>query len=118
MQAHLNSLLEKHCKTIKSSVGAVGQLLEEISDGTTADPLASVEAAEAIAHQLKGSSGTAGFHDISAAATDLDDYLKVLCRTERHAVTGGIGEAVRLYNELAGVARNTTPAQSSLFLSV
>jgi HPt (histidine-containing phosphotransfer) domain-containing protein len=115
MQDRLNILLEKHCETIKGSVTALGRLLADLSAGTSSDPIAEVEAAEALAHQLKGSSGTAGFHEVSKAATALDDHLKVLCRSEPVAVAGGIGEAMSLYQTLERIAQNTTPNSSRLY---
>jgi HPt (histidine-containing phosphotransfer) domain-containing protein len=115
MQERLNILLEKHCETIKGSVTALGRLLADLSAGTSSDPLAEVEAAEALAHQLKGSSGTAGFQDISRAATALDDYLKLLCREGPAGVANGIVEAMSLYRTLERIADNTTPNSSRLY---
>lgn len=115
MQDRLNILLEKHCETIKGSVTALGRLLADLSAGTSSDPIAEVEAAEALTHQLKGSSGTAGFQDVSRAATVLDDHLKVLCKSEPAGVASGMGEAMTLYQTLERIARNTTPNSSRLY---
>jgi HPt (histidine-containing phosphotransfer) domain-containing protein len=118
MQDRLNILLEKHCQTIKTNVHAVGRLLTEVAEGSTSDPLASVQAAEALAHQLKGSSGTAGFHELSTAATALDDCLKPLCSTDSSGVLAGIDEAMALYRPLEGIALETTPTKSALYFAV
>ncbi|MGF1620560.1 MAG: Hpt domain-containing protein [Rhodomicrobiaceae bacterium] len=118
MQDRLNSLLEKHCETIKTSVHTVGRLLSEVAEGSTSDPVASVQAAEALAHQLKGSSGTAGFHELSSAATALDDHLKPLCIADSSGVLAGIDKAMALYRPLEGIARETTPTKSALYFAV
>ena len=115
MQDRLNILLEKHCETIKGSVTALGRLLADLSAGTSLDPIAEVETAEALAHQLKGSSGTAGFQDVSRAATALDDHLKLLCRGEPAGVAGGMSEAMSLYQTLERITLATTPSSSRLY---
>jgi HPt (histidine-containing phosphotransfer) domain-containing protein len=115
MQDRLNILLEKHCETIKGSVTALGRLLADLSAGTSSDPIGEVEAAEALAHQLKGSSGTAGFQEVSRAATALDDHLKLLCRGEPASVVSGMSEAMSLYQTLERITLNTTPSSSRLY---
>ena len=117
MHDRLNSLLERHCETIKTSVQTVGRLLTEVAEGSTPDPVASVQAAEALAHQLNGSSGTAGFHELSTAATALDDHLKPLCNTDSTGVLAGIAKAMALYHPLEGIARETKPTKSALYFA-
>jgi HPt (histidine-containing phosphotransfer) domain-containing protein len=115
MQAQLNALLERHCKTIKASVTTLGLQLAAIAEGSPAEPLAAIEEAEALAHQLKGSTGTAGFHDICRAATALDDHLKTMCAGDAGSVAAGIGEARRLFEGLDQAAQAATPGASSLY---
>jgi HPt (histidine-containing phosphotransfer) domain-containing protein len=118
MQLQLNALLERHCMAIKASVTMLGHQLAAIAEGPAAEPLAAIEEAEALAHQLKGSTGTAGFHDICRAATALDDHLKVLCRSNTGSIAAGMGEAIRLFEGLDRAARAATPSASSLYGTV
>lgn len=115
MQDQLNALLERHCKTIKASVTTLGLQLAAIADGSMPEPLAAIGEAEALAHQLKGSTGTAGFHDVCRAATALDDHLKLLCRGNAPGIAAGMGEAIRLFECLDQAARAATPGTSSLY---
>ncbi len=115
MQTQLNNLLERHCETIKSSVTALGSQLAEIAKGSAPDPLGAVQSAEALAHQLKGSSGTAGFHEISRAATALDDRLKLLCKANRREVADGANAAMGLFDQLERISGTLSPASSVLY---
>lgn len=115
MQDQLNRLIEKHCTSIKDTVSAIGRLLNQVAGNLAIDPLAAIHEAEALAHQLKGSSGTAGFREISHAATALDDHLKVLCRGKAESITYGINEAIELFKGLDVVARDVTPSSSMLY---
>lgn len=118
MQLQLNALLERHCMAIKASVTMLGHQLAAIAEGSAAEPLAAIEEAEALTHQLKGSTGTAGFHDICRAATALDDHLKTLCAGDAGSLAAGMGEAVRLFESLDQAARAATPGASSLYGTV
>jgi chemotaxis protein histidine kinase CheA len=115
MQDRLNALLVKNWESIKVSVAELGKMLADIAAGAAADPLSEVQTAEALAHQLKGSSGTAGFHDVCRAATMLDDYLKVLCRGDAATALAGISGAVSLFHTLDRIAQGTTPGSSRLY---
>ena len=114
MQDKLNAIIEKYCGTIKASVRMIGRLLDEVAQGVP-DPLATIKEAEALAHQLKGSSGTAGFNEISAAATALDDQLKILCRSDAPGGHAGLNAASALFRSLEQIAQATTPSSSSLY---
>ena len=116
MQEQLNLVIEKHCETIKHNVETLGSMLTAIAGGT--DPRTMVAEAEALAHQLKGSCGTAGFHDISRAATTLDDHLKILCRSSEDGVTSGLAEAMKLFQSLDDAASVATPSTSTLYKPV
>ena len=118
MQAQLNALLERHCMAIKASVTMLGHQLAAIAEASPAEPLAAIEEAEALTHQLKGSTGTAGFHDVCRAATALDDHLKTLCDGDARSLPAGMGEAVRLFESLDRAAQAATPGASSLYGTV
>jgi len=114
MQEQLNRVIEKHCVTLKEHVETLGGMLAGVARNAV-DPLSAVREAEALAHQLKGSSGTAGFHEISRATTALDDYLKGLCHSSREAITASVDEAQELYQSLERAARDATPRTSTLY---
>ncbi len=118
MQKQLNAVIEKHCETIKTSVATLGKLLDEVAAGAATDPLNTIQDAEGLAHQLKGSSGTAGFRDISQTATALDDHLKILCRGSADVLPAGIGQAMTLYRLLDEVTQPATPHTSTLYRAV
>jgi HPt (histidine-containing phosphotransfer) domain-containing protein len=115
MQEKLNRLIEKHCASIKHTVSQVGGLLAQIRDGAASAPLDSVCEAEALAHQLKGSTGTVGFREVCEAATALDDHLKILCRADSEAVINGIGDTMLLFDRLSAIVSTITPSASTLY---
>jgi HPt (histidine-containing phosphotransfer) domain-containing protein len=113
----LNLLLEKHCVTIKNTVERVGEHLERARDDG-ADPQQAVEDAADLAHQLKGSSGTAGFNDICVAATALHDHLKDLSERGDTLLRPGLHRAMELYARLSSVSQAARPQSSALYLVI
>jgi HPt (histidine-containing phosphotransfer) domain-containing protein len=110
MREKLNLLLVKHCASIKNTVGLLGQHLREIGQGDVRSAQG-LEDAVALAHQLKGSSGTAGFQDICTAATVLYNHLK--------AGNGRLPEmqqTMALYERLDAATGAADPTTSSLYL--
>jgi HPt (histidine-containing phosphotransfer) domain-containing protein len=114
VQEQLNRIIEKHCETIKRHVATLGAMLAAIAGGPT-DAISAASEAEALAHQLKGSSGTAGFHEISRTATALDDQLKLMCRGSAEDVAFLLGKAMELFQPLDAAARDATPHTSTLY---
>jgi chemotaxis protein histidine kinase CheA len=115
MREKLNLLLEKHCVTIKNNVERLGKHLS----GARRDGASSREAlreANALAHQLKGSSGTAGFHDICVAATALYDHLNAIAALEGAPLRQGVNQAIELYERLSVASRAASPHSSALYL--
>ena len=115
MREKLNLLLEKHCVTIKKNVELLGEHLSRAQQ----DGVASQEAlreANALAHQLKGSSGTAGFHDICVAATALYDHLKAISEREDAPLRQGVRQAIELYARLSRASKAASPQSSTLYL--
>jgi chemotaxis protein histidine kinase CheA len=114
MQDQLRALVTKHCETltvelleIKTCLDGLGQ-----SDAADADAIAK---GFAHAHKVKGSSGTLGFAEISAAAETLEHCLRDLDRngaaigpSERELIFGH-------YDHLARLISTISPEQSSLF---
>lgn len=115
MREKLNLLLEKHCVTIKTNVELVGQHLHRAQQDHGASQEALKEA-NALAHQLKGSSGTAGFHDICAAVTVLYDHLNMLSKRADVPLDQGVHQAIELYQALSLASKAASPQSSTLYL--
>ena len=113
MQEKLNQLLEKHCVTIKNNVELLGAYLKRAREED--DLLQALNDAAALAHQLKGSSGTAGFHDICVAATALNGHLSELtARGEAHSHQD-LQRVIELYDKLSSVSQAAHPQSSALY---
>ena len=110
----LNELLEKHCETIKSSVEILGTHLQRARQDR--DPSQALNEAAALAHQLKGSSGTAGFHDICVEATILNGHLSELVAPGNAQLRPGVQRAIELYERLSCVSQAARPQSSALYL--
>jgi chemotaxis protein histidine kinase CheA len=115
MREKLNLLLEKHCVTIKNNVELVGEHLHRAREDSGA-PREALKAANALAHQLKGSSGTAGFHDICVAATALYNHLNAIAAHDDAALHHGVHQAIELYETLKRASKAASPQSSALYL--
>lgn len=115
MQEKLNLLLEKHCVSIKGTVDLLGDHLKRARDNEAGRRQA-IEDATALAHQLKGSSGTAGFHDICVATTALYAMLTDLNARGDAPLRPGVDQAMELYERLSSAARAAHPQMSTLYL--
>ena len=115
MREKLNLLLEKHCVTIKNNVDMLGAHLNRARLNGTA-PQDALSDAGALAHQLKGSSGTAGFHDICVAATVLYDHLNAIRGREDAPLREGVHQAIELYERLNHASKAASPQSSALYL--
>lgn len=115
MREKLNLLLEKHCVTIKKNVEMLGEHLSRARQDGAASQEALREA-NALAHQLKGSSGTAGFHDICVAATALYDHLKAISGRDGAPLRQGVQQAIELYARLSRASKAASPQSSTLYL--
>jgi HPt (histidine-containing phosphotransfer) domain-containing protein len=117
VQEKLNLLLEKHCATIKNTVEVVGDHLKRARDDG-ADQWPAIEEAAALSHQLKGSSGTAGFRDICVAATALNDHLKNLNAQGDTDIRLAVERGLELYEKLSIAAQAANPQTSSLYMAM
>ena len=114
MRDKLNLLLIKHCATIKDTVRLLGQHLRAVGGDGAEVSAQALEEAVALAHQLKGSSGTAGFQDICAATTVLHDHLKGLNASSGERPE--MRQAMVLYERLDAAAQAAAPQSSALYL--
>jgi HPt (histidine-containing phosphotransfer) domain-containing protein len=118
VEDQLRALIERHCLTIRNGVVEIGRALAgraQPGEARRAGPADAVTRAEALAHQLKGGSGSIGFVEVSAAATALDDHLKALLAGD-DAEIGSQAERTRdLFARLQRAAAAMRPESSTLF---
>jgi len=113
-QDQLRALLTKHCGTINELVDRMAGLSAQASDAS-GDPTALVAEIRDIAHQVKGSSGSIGFADISEAAAQLHRQLQQLIQGGTHLESPDWQISLFLIIELQRLARDATPERSTLY---
>lgn len=74
-----------------------------------------VRAAKVMSHQIKGSSGSVGFKEISAAATELDNHISKLMQAADIAVLEDRQLLDDLCANLAAIVATVTPETSALY---
>lgn len=114
MQEQLRALVTKHCETLACELLEIKTCLDGLGQPVTADADA-IANGYAHAHKVKGSSGSLGFAEISAAAETLEHCLRDLGRSgaavgpsERELIFGHYDLLARLINAIE-------PEQSTLF---
>jgi len=114
MQDRLRQLINRHCTWLHDTMPALRHNLLPLITQGQADCEA-VRAAKVMSHQIKGSSGSVGFGEISAAATELDNHLSKLMQAGSPA---GADERKLLENlciKLANIVATVTPETSALY---
>ncbi len=76
LQDDLRALIVRHCETLKRESEAVADCVTRAC-GRDGDDLA-LASAKAIAHRIKGASGSIGFPLVSTMAAALDDRLRAV----------------------------------------
>lgn len=114
MEEQLRALIERHCVTIHEYVDRIGRHLSQIR-GPSPNESEALTEAESLAHQLKGSSGSIGFMEVSKASTALDDYLKYLCASDETMTDEKQAKLLGLYGELRNIAEKISPESSTLY---
>jgi HPt (histidine-containing phosphotransfer) domain-containing protein len=110
----LREILKRGCASLRDQVETVGRLLPQIA--TSADDAAvTIAEAQAITHQIKGTSGTIGFKDLAAAAAALDDSLKQLGERPMRVDQNQLQISNQLFTRLQTIARETTCENSALY---
>lgn len=113
-QEQLRALLRRHHGTIVEQAEAVARHFSEGLQDESSMPQ-HVTCILEIAHQIKGSSGSMGFREVSTAAAALETQLKALRgagsavgREEMRAVEG-------LINDFKRLASEAVPERSALY---
>lgn len=113
IEEQLRQLVIRHHANLHEQIAIVTQLLEARDEQGQRRPGA-VEA-QGITHQLKGTAGSMGFPVVSAAASALDDNLKVLKRETPPIPEERLKPSLDLLAELRRIADETTPEMSTLY---
>lgn len=111
MQDDLRRLLMKHCDTLRSDIETLSAALRPLDGRPGARlPSASLTEASALAHRIKGSSGSIGFMEVSAAAARLHEALSEFETTRGNATK--VTTSLELLAERIGKAK---PEDSRLY---
>lgn len=114
VREQIRALLQRHCTTIKAQVEEVEAALSGVV--TSEDhQAASIRVAQGLTHQIKGTSGSMGYRETSAAAATLDQTLKALLTDTGSISPAQLQHALDLLRDLQRHARNASPEASSLY---
>jgi len=114
MQDRLRQLINRHCTWLHETMPALRHNLTPLITQGQADCDA-VRAAKVMSHQIKGSSGSVGFGEISAAATELDNHISKLMQASALAASGDRQLLEDLCLKLANIVATVTPETSALY---
>jgi HPt (histidine-containing phosphotransfer) domain-containing protein len=114
VQEQMRDLLKRHCANLLDQVEMVGQLLSQCCDVGTQSPTPIVQA-QNITHQIIGTTGSMGFPDVAAAASALDDNLKLLAAKQQGASQSELQVSKQLFERLQKIASQATPERSRLY---
>ncbi len=115
VQDKLRSLIKVHCVTIKGSVSELEAGLAGLYGQANRQSEVIIEEARSLTHQLKGSSGSIGFRDVSNAAAILDDYLKSISGMDRRLNDSELQQAFHMLDKLKRETAAISPEHSSLY---
>lgn len=114
LQRQFRALIETHCETLRREAAAVRACLAELRS-PAGDPAGAVSRAVGMAHKIKGSSGSIGFKEISAAAQALELHLRALDKAGGPPGPEAISQALELGADLDLLVAAIRPEQSSLY---
>lgn len=114
MQEKLRKLIDRHCTWLHDTMPALRHNLSPLITQGDADNDA-VRAAKVISHQIKGSSGSVGFREISEAATRLDGHIGQLMEAKVTASPEDRQTLDTLCIELQNIVAIVEPQTSALY---
>lgn len=115
MQEQLRQLVVRHHANLLEQIATVGRLLDPVGEPHGALAVARVVEAQGITHQMKGTAGSMGFAAVGAAASTLDESLKVLKRASAPLPAPQVQPALDLLDSLRKIAEATPPEKSTLY---
>ncbi|MDF1776252.1 MAG: Hpt domain-containing protein [Rhizobiaceae bacterium] len=113
-QDQLRALIKHHCVTLITEADAIGTHIRQLEDASI-DGSEAISNAIAMAHKIKGSSGSIGFAAISSAAGSLESYLSALASTGMDPTAAQINTVAGLFDELNTLVRTVSPESSTLY---
>ena len=115
MQEQLRALIEQHCVTLRTTLREIENRILPNGDAS-APGQADIERALDLAHQMKGSSGSIGFDEVSRRAGLFEDELKSLHAANACDAGTKLGRAaVERFDGLKSLVDGLAPEQSRLF---
>jgi len=114
-QEQMRDLLRRYCTKLFGQLEILDQLLSQ-SCGIDAPSQVPLTEAQNITHEMRGTSGSLGFSDISAAASALDNDLKLLATQDRVAQSQ-LQISKILFARLRKIASQATPQKSALYFA-
>lgn len=111
----MRDLLKRYCTNLSGQLEILDQFLSQNCD---IDARSSVPLAEAqnITHEMRGTSGSLGFSDIAAAASALDNDLKLLATLD-HISQARLRISKAHFARLRKTASQATPQGSTLYFA-
>lgn len=114
MLEEMRALITKHCSTLVVELEAIRDALDNLGQSNIDVTAVLAEAVER-AHKIKGSSGTIGFPEISAAAAALEYCLRELVHRGGAIEADDRNRILSRYDRLDNLVRSVTPERSTLF---
>ena len=113
MQEQLRALIEQHCVSLRRILSEVENCLAPEAGGGPGE--ANLDRALGLVHQIKGSSGSIGFGEVSQSAAMLEAQLKRLRDGEFEEAGDFSRDLSSSFDGLRNLVAGLTPRQSTLF---
>jgi HPt (histidine-containing phosphotransfer) domain-containing protein len=113
VQEQMRDLLKRYCTKLFGQLEILEPLLSQSSNIDTQSS-AMLARAQKITHEMKGTAGSLGYSDLAAAASALDDDLKLYAKQDR-VPRPQLQISKELFARLRKIASQTTPQESALF---
>lgn len=114
MQDVLQTLIEKHCGTLKDYVSQIDTSLARLENETD-DHLETLSQALELTHKMCGASGSIGFSEVSLAAARLEEVLNVSIEATHCEDEFERNHIFRQFGELKTLIATLVPEQSTLY---
>ncbi len=114
MQTEIRQLLDRHCTSLARELAELEPAVARLAGAPQQAPGSDLAACIAQVHRIKGSSGSIGFMEISAAARDLETTLR---RARSQAILSGpVRQGIREHvGVLSDLITNVRPEDSRFF---
>ncbi len=114
MEEQLRELIIKHCKTLEVELEAIRQCVKRLDDHAI-PAIDTIKEGIEVTHKIKGSSGSIGFADISAASEILEHYFRSFPENIKTLDDKARQKLAHHFQTLEQLVTTITPENSSLF---